>query len=149
MTADANTWRPPASTIPVRATGRGAAAVVSHAPDGRGEAGHDDRPAQYRRRQNGLAQQVDPSLKWHQRLLRNPYTWIVLAMTLVYAGLLFTVYRTVGDGSLTGAVDSDATTVAQVIAEISVTRITERGATRGDDRLSEAAMEDRKREGYF
>lgn len=91
MTADANTWRPPASTIPVRATGRGAAAVVSHAPDGRGEAGHDDRPAQYRRRQNGLAQQVDPSLKWHQRLLRNPYTWIVLAMTLVYAGLLFTV----------------------------------------------------------
>ena len=58
-------------------------------------------------------------------------------------------YRTVGDGSLTGAVDSDATTVAQVIAEISVTRITERGATRGDDRLSEAAMEDRKREGYF
>lgn len=58
-------------------------------------------------------------------------------------------YRTVGDGSLTGAVDSDATTVAEVIAEISVTRITERGATRGDDRLSEAAMEDRKREGYF
>ena len=111
MTADANTWRPPASTIPVRATGRGAAAVVSHAPDGRGEAGHDDRPAQYRRRQNGLAQQVDPSLKWHQRLLRNPYTWIVLAMTLVYAGLLFTVYRTVGDGLIeeVGAVTKEAT----------------------------------------
>ncbi len=111
MTADANTWRPPASTIPVRATGRGAAAVVSHAPDGRGEAGHDDRPAQYRRRQNGLAQQVDPSLKWHQRLLRNPYTWIVLAMTLIYAGLLFTVYRTVGDGLIeeVGAVTKEAT----------------------------------------
>ncbi|MDO5712394.1 MAG: sulfate adenylyltransferase subunit CysD [Micrococcales bacterium] len=58
-------------------------------------------------------------------------------------------YRTVGDGSVTGAVDSDAAVVAAVIAEISVTRITERGATRGDDRLSEAAMEDRQREGYF
>ena len=58
-------------------------------------------------------------------------------------------YRTVGDGSLTGAVDSVATTVADVIAEISVSRLTERGATRGDDRLSEVAMEDRKREGYF
>ncbi len=58
-------------------------------------------------------------------------------------------YRTVGDGSLTGAVDSEATTVADVIAEISVSRLTERGATRGDDRISEAAMEDRKREGYF
>lgn len=58
-------------------------------------------------------------------------------------------YRTVGDGSLTGAVDSEATTVAEVIAEISVTRLTERGATRGDDRISDAAMEDRKREGYF
>ncbi|WP_226346015.1 sulfate adenylyltransferase subunit CysD [Agilicoccus flavus] len=58
-------------------------------------------------------------------------------------------YRTVGDGSSTGAVDSTATTVADVIAEISVSRLTERGATRADDRLSEAAMEDRKREGYF
>ncbi|MEU8137180.1 sulfate adenylyltransferase subunit CysD [Streptodolium elevatio] len=58
-------------------------------------------------------------------------------------------YRTVGDMSCTGAVDSPAATVAEVIAEIAVSRLTERGATRADDKLSEAAMEDRKREGYF
>ncbi|MFD9125439.1 sulfate adenylyltransferase subunit CysD [Kitasatospora sp. NPDC059571] len=58
-------------------------------------------------------------------------------------------YRTVGDMSCTGAVDSDATTIADVIAEIAASRLTERGATRADDKLSEAAMEDRKREGYF
>ena len=58
-------------------------------------------------------------------------------------------YRTVGDMSCTGAVDSDATTIEQVIAEIAASRLTERGATRADDKLSEAAMEDRKREGYF
>ena len=58
-------------------------------------------------------------------------------------------YRTVGDASLTAAVRSDATTVEDVMAELAVTRVTERGATRGDDRFSEAAMEDRKREGYF
>jgi sulfate adenylyltransferase subunit 2 len=58
-------------------------------------------------------------------------------------------YRTVGDMSCTGAVDSDATTLDAVIAEIAVSRLTERGATRADDKLSEAAMEDRKREGYF
>ena len=58
-------------------------------------------------------------------------------------------YRTVGDMSCTGAVDSTAATVAEVIAEVAVSTITERGATRADDRLTEAAMEDRKREGYF
>ena len=58
-------------------------------------------------------------------------------------------YRTVGDMTCTGAVESTATTVAEVIAEVSVTRVTERGQTRADDRTSEAAMEDRKREGYF
>jgi sulfate adenylyltransferase subunit 2 len=58
-------------------------------------------------------------------------------------------YRTVGDGSCTGAVESTASTVDEVIAEVSASRLTERGATRADDRLSEAAMEDRKREGYF
>lgn len=58
-------------------------------------------------------------------------------------------YRTVGDGSCTGAVLSTATTVDEVIEEIAVSTLTERGATRADDRLSEAAMEDRKREGYF
>jgi len=58
-------------------------------------------------------------------------------------------YRTVGDMTCTGAVESTASTVADVIAEIAATRITERGQTRADDRASEAAMEDRKREGYF
>jgi sulfate adenylyltransferase subunit 2 len=58
-------------------------------------------------------------------------------------------YRTVGDASCTAAVPSEAATIEQVIAEVAATRITERGATRGDDRVSEAAMEDRKREGYF
>lgn len=58
-------------------------------------------------------------------------------------------YRTVGDMSCTGAVESRATTLQDVIAEIAASRLTERGATRADDKLSEAAMEDRKREGYF
>jgi sulfate adenylyltransferase subunit 2 len=58
-------------------------------------------------------------------------------------------YRTVGDASCTAAVRSDADTVEKIIEEVAATRITERGATRGDDRVSEAAMEDRKREGYF
>jgi sulfate adenylyltransferase subunit 2 len=58
-------------------------------------------------------------------------------------------YRTVGDMTCTGAVESTAVTVAEVITEIAATRITERGQTRADDRASEAAMEDRKREGYF
>src|SRR4051812_41740539 len=58
-------------------------------------------------------------------------------------------YRTVGDANLTAAVRSEAVTIEQVIAEIAVTRMTERGATRGDDKVSDAAMEDRKKEGYF
>jgi sulfate adenylyltransferase subunit 2 len=58
-------------------------------------------------------------------------------------------YRTVGDANLTAAVPSEAATVEEVIAEIAVTRLTERGATRGDDKVSDAAMEDRKKEGYF
>jgi sulfate adenylyltransferase subunit 2 len=58
-------------------------------------------------------------------------------------------FRTVGDASCTGAVESEADTIEKVIAEISATRITERGATRADDRISEAGMEDRKKEGYF
>jgi sulfate adenylyltransferase subunit 2 len=55
----------------------------------------------------------------------------------------------VGDATLTGAVRSDASTVEDIIHEVSASRISERGATRGDDRFSETAMEDRKREGYF
>ncbi len=58
-------------------------------------------------------------------------------------------YRTVGDMSCTGAVESDAATLAAVVAEIAATEVTERGQTRADDRVTEAAMEDRKRQGYF
>jgi sulfate adenylyltransferase subunit 2 len=58
-------------------------------------------------------------------------------------------FRTVGDLTLTGCVESSAATIPEIIDEISVAVLTERGATRGDDRFSEAAMEDRKREGYF
>jgi sulfate adenylyltransferase subunit 2 len=58
-------------------------------------------------------------------------------------------FRTVGDLTLTGCVESTASTVDEIIDEIAIARLTERGATRGDDRFSEAAMEDRKKEGYF
>ncbi len=58
-------------------------------------------------------------------------------------------YRTVGDLTCTGAVESAATTLEEIIAEVAAARVTERGATRADDRASDAAMEDRKREGYF
>ena len=58
-------------------------------------------------------------------------------------------YRTVGDTTVTGAVESTARTWEEIVEEVAVTRLTERGATRADDRTSEASMEDRKREGYF
>ena len=58
-------------------------------------------------------------------------------------------FRTVGDRTQTGCVESEASDTAAIIDEIAVARVTERGATRGDDRFSEAAMEDRKKEGYF
>ena len=58
-------------------------------------------------------------------------------------------YRTIGDASCTGAIESAADTLDKIIEEVAATRITERGATRADDRTSEAAMEDRKKEGYF
>jgi len=58
-------------------------------------------------------------------------------------------FRTVGDATLTGAVESVAATSEDIIVEVAASRITERGATRGDDRFNEAAMEDRKKEGYF
>ena len=58
-------------------------------------------------------------------------------------------YRTVGDMTCTAAVESDADTLDKIIEDVATSRITERGATRADDRASEAAMEDRKREGYF
>ena len=58
-------------------------------------------------------------------------------------------YRTVGDLTVTGAVRSTAATLDDVVGEIAATRVTERGETRADDRVTEAAMEDRKKEGYF
>ncbi|WP_153392883.1 sulfate adenylyltransferase subunit CysD [Ornithinicoccus halotolerans] len=58
-------------------------------------------------------------------------------------------FRTVGDLTLTGCLESSASTVEEIIEEVAISRVTERGATRGDDRFSEAAMEDRKKEGYF
>ena len=58
-------------------------------------------------------------------------------------------YRTVGDMTCTGAVESQASTLEEVVMEIAATKITERGQTRADDRVTEAAMEDRKRMGYF
>src|SRR3954471_2149465 len=58
-------------------------------------------------------------------------------------------FRTVGDAPITGAVESTAETYDDIVAEVAATRVTERGATRADDRLTEAAMEDRKKEGYF
>jgi sulfate adenylyltransferase subunit 2 len=58
-------------------------------------------------------------------------------------------YRTVGDATITGAVESTAATPEEVVVEVAATRLTERGATRADDRVTEAAMEDRKKEGYF
>jgi sulfate adenylyltransferase subunit 2 len=58
-------------------------------------------------------------------------------------------YRTVGDMTCTGAVRSSASTLDQIIVEVAGSRLSERGATRADDKFSEAAMEDRKREGYF
>ncbi len=58
-------------------------------------------------------------------------------------------YRTLGDANITGAVESSADTVDKIVEEVAATRVTERGATRADDRVSEAALEDRKKEGYF
>ena len=96
MTADANVWRPPASTAPVRATGRGAAAQVTHAPEGRGLAGHEDRPAQFRRMRNGLAIKRDPNRKWWVRIVQNPYVWATLLLTIGYALALFGLYYDIG-----------------------------------------------------
>jgi sulfate adenylyltransferase subunit 2 len=58
-------------------------------------------------------------------------------------------FRTIGDATCTGCVESDAATAEAVVAEVAAARLTERGATRADDRISEAGMEDRKKEGYF
>ena len=91
----------------------------------------------------------------HQReVFRRDGMWMALTdLTPPRDGEEVTVetvrYRTVGDVTCTGAVESPAATYAEIVAEVAATRVTERGATRADDRASEAAMEDRKREGYF
>ena len=76
----------------------------------------------------------------------SPYVQLIEGETPFDASVR---YRTVGDMTCTGAVRSLATTLPEVVSEIAATRITERGETRADDRVTEAAMEDRKREGYF
>jgi sulfate adenylyltransferase subunit 2 len=76
----------------------------------------------------------------------SPYVQLVDGESTLEESVRF---RTVGDMTCTGAVRSSAGTLHEVIAEIASTRITERGETRADDRVTEAAMEDRKREGYF
>jgi sulfate adenylyltransferase subunit 2 len=76
----------------------------------------------------------------------NPYLTRMHGEEVVEAEVRF---RTVGDMTCTGAFESRAATIDEIIAEVSASRITERGASRADDRTSEAAMEDRKREGYF
>jgi len=58
-------------------------------------------------------------------------------------------FRTIGDATCTAAVESQAASVEEIVAETAIARVTERGATRSDDRMSEAGMEDRKRQGYF
>jgi sulfate adenylyltransferase subunit 2 len=76
----------------------------------------------------------------------NPFVQRLPSETLMRETVRF---RTVGDMSCTGAVRSPARTLDEVIAEVASARVTERGATRADDRTAEAAMEDRKKEGYF
>ncbi|MDQ1698521.1 MAG: sulfate adenylyltransferase subunit 2 [Frankiaceae bacterium] len=103
------------------------------------------------------AEQIElPSIYFaHQReVFRRDNMWLAISeFTQPREGeeiaTLMVRYRTVGDIPVTGAVESSAATYDDVIAETAATRLTERGATRADDRLSEAAMEDRKREGYF
>jgi sulfate adenylyltransferase subunit 2 len=103
------------------------------------------------------AEQIElPSIYFaHQRqVFRRDNMWLAISeYTQPRKGEEITTltvrYRTVGDIPVTGAVESGASSYDEVIAETAATRVTERGATRADDRLSEAAMEDRKREGYF
>jgi sulfate adenylyltransferase subunit 2 len=85
-------------------------------------------------RRDGMLMAVNPHV--HRRPTEFPFTATVR-------------FRTIGDATCTAAVESTAATVAEILAETAVARLTERGATRADDRISEAGMEDRKRQGYF
>jgi sulfate adenylyltransferase subunit 2 len=96
--------------------------------------------------------EVPPIYLAHEREVFRRDGMLYAASEHVDAGETFVTsvrYRTVGDMVVTGAVESTAATLDAVVAEIAATRITERGETRADDRVTEAAMEDRKREGYF
>jgi sulfate adenylyltransferase subunit 2 len=97
-----------------------------------------------------------PSIYFAHRRVVVPRDGMLLAVGPVVEPLpheepaeMMVRFRTVGDMSCTGAVLSSASTVEEVIVEVAATRVTERGATRADDKFSEAAMEDRKKEGYF
>jgi len=79
-------------------------------------------------------------------MAESPYLQLMDGETVFEADVRF---RTVGDMTCTAAFESKAKTIEEIIEEVATTRITERGASRADDRVSEAAMEDRKREGYF
>ena len=85
-------------------------------------------------RRDGMLMAVNPHVL--RRPTEDPFTATVR-------------FRTIGDATCTAAVESSAATVADILAETAVARLTERGATRADDRISEAGMEDRKRHGYF
>jgi sulfate adenylyltransferase subunit 2 len=103
------------------------------------------------------AEQIElpPIYYAHRReVFRRDGMWLAVSpfVTLLETEVIETRmvrYRTVGDASCTGAVDSTAANVDDVIMEVAASRITERGATRADDKFAEAAMEDRKKEGYF
>jgi sulfate adenylyltransferase subunit 2 len=102
-------------------------------------------------------EQIDlPSIYYAHRRLVVPRDGMLLAHTRFLTLLPDDVpheamvrFRTVGDATCTGCVESTATTTDAVVAEVAASRVTERGATRADDRISEAGMEDRKKEGYF
>ena len=102
-------------------------------------------------------EQIDlPPIYYAHRRLVVPRDGMLLAQTRFLTLLPDDVpqeamvrFRTVGDATCTGCVESTATTTAAVVAEVAASRVTERGATRADDRISEAGMEDRKKEGYF
>ena len=89
---------------------------------------------------------IEPTLRDGMLYASNPFVTLLPGETIRSEIVRF---RTIGDMSCTGAVASTADTLEDVVAEIAATRITERGETRADDRASEAAMEDRKRVGYF
>ncbi len=102
MSGDAEVWRPPAAETPRRArvvasTGRGAADRLARTPEGQGRAGVDH-ASQRRRYRNGMAIKRDMSLGWWQRnVLRSRRFWVVTVMTLIYGGLVWMVYRNIGD----------------------------------------------------